>query len=191
MHDICQLILREVSQGDTMQRLNEMTSGQVALTQSAFADTLRQFEIQAGQITVQEREIKRAEEEVKKMFEDGQAFVAQTQAELLSTKTEIIQQLESIHSQQREIVQFVDGMPKSEVVESLETKLEAIDEWCNVNSLVTVPVTVMRLSERLDTLTAQVDQRVTQLMQDVATTRSVVGSLEVASGGGAGKGGAA
>ena len=48
MDEICQLILREVSQGDTMQRLNEMTSGQVALTQSAFADTLRQFEIQAG-----------------------------------------------------------------------------------------------------------------------------------------------
>ena len=74
-HDICQLILREVTSGNTMQRLNEMTSGQVAMTQSAFADTLRQFEIQAGQITVQEREIKRAEEEVKKILEDGQAFV--------------------------------------------------------------------------------------------------------------------
>ena len=86
MDEICQLILREVSQGDTMQRLNEMTSGQVALTQSAFADTLRQFEIQAGQITLQEREIKRAEEEeVKKILEDGQAFVAQTQAELFTT----------------------------------------------------------------------------------------------------------
>ena len=58
--ELCWLILRVVSSGTTMQRLNEMTSGQVALTQSAFADTLRQFEIQAGQITAQEREIKRA-----------------------------------------------------------------------------------------------------------------------------------
>ena len=160
--EICQLIFREVSQGDTMQRLNEMTSGQVALTQSAFADTLRQFEIQAGQITVQEREIKRAEEEVKKILEDGQAVVAQSQAELLSTKAEMAQQLESIHSQQRDIVTFVDGMPKSDVVEALKTKLEPIDHWCSVNSLDTVPVTGVNSSERLDTLTGQVDQRLVQ-----------------------------
>ena len=83
-HDICQLILREVTSGTTMQRLNEMTSGQVTQTQSAFADTLRQLELQANQITVQEREIKRAEEEVTKILEDGQTFVTQTKAELAS-----------------------------------------------------------------------------------------------------------
>ena len=132
-----------------MQRLNEMSQAQVTATQTGFADTLRAFEIQAGQITVQEREIKRAKEEVEGILADGRAFVAQTQADILNTKNEMLQQLESIHSQQRDFVQFVDGMPKSEDASALKTKLHAIDQWCNVNSLETVPVTVIRIQESL------------------------------------------
>ena len=129
---------------------------------------------------------------MKNILEDGQAFVAQTKAELASTKTEMAQQLEAVHSQQQAFRTFVDGFPRTEVVDALKTKLEAIDHWCRVNSLDTVPVTVMELGKRLDTLTGQVDIHVTKLMQDVATTRSVVGNLEFASntGGGSGKGAA-
>ena len=71
--EIRDLIQIEVFMGQTMQVFNaaitsgELSSsvGQVAATAHAgFTDTMRAFEIQAGQITVQEREIKRASDEI-------------------------------------------------------------------------------------------------------------------------------
>ena len=106
-------------------------------------------------------------------------------------KNDMIQQLEATHTQQQDIVRFVDGMPKAEGVSAPKTKLAAIDDWCNVNSLETVSVTVIRIQERLDTLIGQVDHWMTQLSNEIGTTRFVVGSLEFGSGAGAGKGGAA
>ena len=68
--EICQLIFREVSQGNTMQRFTEMSQGFVDNTHSHFADTMRAFENQAGQITVQERLVKDARDEVTRMSDE-------------------------------------------------------------------------------------------------------------------------
>ena len=173
--EICHLILREVSQGGTMQRLNEMSQAQVSATQTGFADTLRAFEIQAGQITVQVREIKRAKEEVQGILADGCAFVAQTQADFLNTKNEMIQQLDAIHTKQQDIVRLVVACLWLEEVLSLET----------------VPVTVIRIQERLDTLTGQVDHRMTHLTNEIAATRAAISSSDFGFGFSTGKGGAA
>ena len=45
---ICQLILREVLPGNSMQRFAEMSQGLVGATHAGFADTMRAFEIMAG-----------------------------------------------------------------------------------------------------------------------------------------------
>ena len=166
-----------------------MSQSQVNATHAGFADTMRVFEIQAGQITVQEREIKRARDEIESILGDCRAFVTQTQAQAAVAKTEMIQQVEALHAKPQNIVKFVDDVP--EAVIALQEKLNAVTEWCAVNSLDTVPVAVICLQEKLDALTAQVDHRMTQLTNQIPATRAAVGSTDFGYGFGTGKGRAA
>ena len=86
----------------------------------------------------------------------------------------MVQEMEALHTKQQDIVKFVDGVP--ETVTALQEKLNAVTEWCAVNSLDTVPVAVIRLQEKLDALTSQVDLRMTQLNNDTSATCSAVGA---------------
>ena len=133
------LIYNEVTSGNTCQALNDSVKVLINDTHANFAETLKAFEITAGRISVQEREGKKMNDEIQRILGDCQTFVALTKTELTASRTEMTQQLEAVHAQQQAFRTFVDGLPTTEVVDALTTKLNAIDDWCNVNSLATVP----------------------------------------------------
>ena len=131
--EICDLILCEVSQGNTMQRLTEMSQGLVDSTHAGFADTMHTFEMQAGQLTVQERLVKEARDEVPRMSDeitsilaDCRSFVLETRAETEATRTttETAQttmgvQVQELHDRQQAIatrvVQVTRWLATSEI----------------------------------------------------------------------------
>ena len=51
------IIFNEVTQGNTVQSLNESVRSLISETHSGFVETMRNLEVQASRIVVQEREV--------------------------------------------------------------------------------------------------------------------------------------
>ena len=70
--DIRQLIFQEVSSDETMRHSSASTQGLVDTTHEGFAETMRAFEIQAGQITAQGRNFQQDLDEMRGLLNELQ-----------------------------------------------------------------------------------------------------------------------
>ena len=69
------IIFNEVTQGNTVQSLNESMRILIGETYSGFVETMKNLEQQASRIVVQEREMKTMRDEVTRILDDSLTFV--------------------------------------------------------------------------------------------------------------------
>ena len=104
------MIFNEVTQGNTVQSLNESMRTSIGETHSGFVETMKNLEQQASRIVVQEREMKTMRDEVSRILEDNQTFVTRVENEQSEAQAKLALELDASHTQQQAIVTFVETL---------------------------------------------------------------------------------